>query len=84
MAARVLQSAALRWNHVAYLVLRCGRRGILAVVGAAWGLWDRVWCWVDGAFKGTVVEHVGVRVGWIGDILGVRVLRGHGGYLIRK
>lgn len=84
MAARVLQSAALGWNHLGYLVLRGGRRGILGVVGAAWVLLDRVGCWVDGAFKGRLVEHVGVRIGWIGDILGVRVLRGHGGHLIRK
>lgn len=63
-------------------MLGWGRCGIWGEVGAAWGLRDRVWYWVDGAVKGSLVDHEGVRVGWIGDVLWV--LRGHGGYLIRK
>lgn len=84
MATRRWQWGALQWNHIAHRVLGWGRCGIWGEVGAAWGLRDRVWCWVDGACKRSLVDHEGVWVGWIGDVLGIRVLRGHGGYLVRK
>lgn len=84
MAARGRQRVALGWNHITHCVLGCRRCGVWGEVGGAWVLGDKVWYWVDGAFKGSLVDHEGVQVGWIGDVLGVGVLRRHGGYLIRK
>lgn len=79
VATRGWQCGALRQNHIAHRVLGWNRCGIWREIGAVWWLRNRVWCWVDGAFKRSLVDHVVVWVGWIGDVLGVRVLRGHGG-----
>lgn len=80
MATRGRQRVAHGWSHIT----RYRRCGIWGEVGGAWVLGSRVCYWVDGAFKGSLVDHEGVRVGWIGDVLGVGVLRRHGRYLNRK